>query len=76
MIHRRDAMIRLGWSVLATGSLGAQRPGRPQDVDDCRGARLPAIAQPILFNTPDADRILEGLRIFPADNPWNLDISD
>src|SRR5262249_26455280 len=36
----------------------------------------PAITQPILFNTPEADRILEGLQIFPPDNPWNADISD
>jgi hypothetical protein len=29
----------------------------------------------VLFNTEEADRILSGLRIFPADNPWNADIS-
>jgi hypothetical protein len=33
------------------------------------------ITRPILFNTPEADRILAALRIFPADNPWNQDIS-
>jgi hypothetical protein len=30
---------------------------------------------PILFCTPEADRILETLQVFPPDNPWNQDIS-
>jgi len=37
--------------------------------------KLPAIAKPVMFNTPEADRILAAMRIFPADNPWNQDIS-
>ena len=28
-----------------------------------------------MFNTPEADRILEALQVFPPDNPWNEDIS-
>jgi hypothetical protein len=32
--------------------------------------------RPVLFNTSEADRILEGLQVFPPDNPWNADISD
>jgi hypothetical protein len=36
---------------------------------------LPKIAAPVLFGTPEADRILEALQVFPADNPWNQDIS-
>jgi hypothetical protein len=32
--------------------------------------------QPVLFDTPEADRILGAMRIFPADNSWNEDISD
>ena len=47
-----------------------------QDRDVRPQSRLPEIAQPILFNTPEADRILEGLQVFPPDNPWNADISD
>lgn len=35
----------------------------------------PAITKPILFNTPDADRILAALQVFPLDNPWSEDIS-
>jgi len=30
---------------------------------------------PVLFDTPEADRILERLQIFPPDNPWHEDIS-
>lgn len=33
------------------------------------------IDRPILFGTPEADRILSALQIFPRDNPWNEDIS-
>lgn len=32
-------------------------------------------SKPILFNTPEADAILEKLQVFPPDNPWNEDIS-
>jgi len=28
-----------------------------------------------MFNTPEADRILSSLQVFPPDNPWNEDIS-
>jgi hypothetical protein len=30
---------------------------------------------PILFDTPEADRLLERLQIFPPDNPWHEDVS-
>jgi len=36
---------------------------------------LPEIKAPVMFNTPEADRILAALQVFPADNPWNEDIS-
>jgi hypothetical protein len=29
-----------------------------------------------MFNTPEADRILSALQVFPPDNPWNEDISN
>ena len=35
----------------------------------------PAIRKPVLFNTPQADRIVAELQVFPPDNPWNQDIS-
>jgi hypothetical protein len=36
---------------------------------------IPEITQPVMFNTPEADRILSALQVFPRDNPWNEDIS-
>jgi hypothetical protein len=38
-------------------------------------AAPPEIKQPILFNTPEADEIVSQMQIFPADNPWNADVS-
>jgi len=34
------------------------------------------ITEPILFDTPEADKILESIEIFPPNNPWNEDISE
>ena len=36
---------------------------------------LPRITAPVLFDTPEADRILSALQILPPDNPWHEDIS-
>jgi hypothetical protein len=33
------------------------------------------ITEPVMFNTPAADRVLAALLVFPPDNPWNEDIS-
>jgi hypothetical protein len=76
MPHRREVMIQMGSSALLSGLLGARWPGRAQDRDVRPQSRLPEIVQPILFNTREADRILESLQVFPPDNPWNVDISD
>jgi hypothetical protein len=35
----------------------------------------PEITRPVMFNTPQADRILSSLQVFPPNNPWNEDIS-
>jgi hypothetical protein len=37
--------------------------------------KMPKITKPVMFNTPVADRILTALQVFPADNPWNAEIS-
>ena len=37
--------------------------------------KMPAVARPVMFDTPEADRILAALQVFPADNPWNQDVS-
>lgn len=36
---------------------------------------LPKIGAPVMFATPEADRILEALQVFPPDNAWNQDVS-
>src|SRR5438128_2051955 len=51
--------------LLAAATLHAERD-RP---------KMPAIDKPVMFNTPEADAILKAMQIFPADNPWNEDIS-
>jgi hypothetical protein len=38
-------------------------------------AKMPAITKPVMFNTPEADTILEALEVFPPDNPWNQVVS-
>lgn len=61
-------------SAPCTGIVGQGQPatkhssGRPLPP-------MPAITQPVMFDTPEADRILEALQVFPADNPWNADIA-
>jgi hypothetical protein len=35
---------------------------------------VPPIEKPLLFDTPEADRVLEALQVFPEDNPWHEDI--
>ncbi|MCE9526806.1 MAG: hypothetical protein K8R36_12215 [Planctomycetales bacterium] len=62
-------ILRKWWSavvlvVLAAQSMAAEPPWpsvRP-------GGKLPPIKKPVLFNTPEADRILEAMQIFPPDN--------
>ena len=36
---------------------------------------MPEITAPVMFGTPEADRILEAMQVFPPDNPWNQDVS-
>jgi hypothetical protein len=76
MVCRREAILQMGWTALLPGLLGAQPPGSSPDREDRRQSKSPEITQPILFNTPEADRILEALQVFPANNPWNVDVSD
>jgi hypothetical protein len=55
-----------GAGVLAVAGTGAAARMRPP---------LPKITLPVTFGTPEADRILEAMQVFPPDNPWNLDVS-
>jgi hypothetical protein len=38
-------------------------------------AGLPPISTPVMFDTPEADRILSAMQVFPPDSAWNEDIS-
>lgn len=52
---------------LVAAVTGAQaQPPRPP---------MPSITAPVMFDTPEADRILAALQVFPPDNPWNQDVS-
>ena len=71
-------MLRTPWLlsptfiVFANAALLAQEPkdssGRPRPA-------MPRITKPVLFDTPEADKILAALQVFPVDNPWNTDVS-
>jgi hypothetical protein len=50
--------------------------GDPARVERIRAASMPKIDKPVMFDTPEADAILTALEVFPADNPWNLVVSD
>ena len=54
--------------VLAGVTADGQAPER-------RRPAMPSIAKPILFGTPEADRLLSVLQVFPPDNPWNREIA-
>ena len=41
-----------------------------------RAATAPEVRQPVLFDTPDADRILSTMQIFPPDSPWREKIAE
>jgi hypothetical protein len=36
---------------------------------------MPDVTKPVQFNTPEADKVLAALQVFPPDNPWNEDVS-
>ncbi len=64
--RRRVASLALLVAVAAT-ALAFAAPGvRPP---------MPKITAPVMFGTPEADRILEAMQVFPPDNPWNQDVS-
>lgn len=60
------------------GILVALRSIHAGDVKHSSGRVLPGmppLARPVMFNTPEADRILAAMQVFPPDNPWNEDIA-
>ncbi len=70
MIRKQYLVVVLFWSGAALIVLADDKhpSGRPLP-------KMPEINRPVMFNTPEADRILAALQVFPADNPWNTDVS-
>jgi hypothetical protein len=70
MSHGEPARLRrfvtVVLTVTAVAFLVATERARPP---------MPTITVPVQFGTPEADRILEAMRVFPADNAWNQDVS-
>src|SRR6476646_9677112 len=62
----RTPAMRWFSAALLSAALAAAPADRPP---------MPALTQPVLFDTPEADAILAALQVFPPDNPWNQDIS-
>src|SRR6185295_11702951 len=63
IIHHRTAVLLLGIIVAgATSGSGVRERKRPS---------MPKITQSVLFGTPEADRILSALQVFPPENSWN-----
>src|SRR5262249_26624015 len=64
----------LGLAVGARAD-GAEKEGLAKHSSGRPLPKMPAVTKPVLFNTREADRILEALQVFPPDNPWNQDVS-
>lgn len=48
----------------------------PKRLARIKAAKMPAIAKPVMFDTPEADAIVSALEIFPPDNAINQVITD
>ncbi len=73
---RYDRLISLS-TVLVCATVVAQSPGVVIDTDRLarlKATQMPAINEPVLFNTESADAILSAIEVFPPDNPWNIPI--
>jgi hypothetical protein len=43
---------------------------------DEKREKPPAVKKPTLFDTKEADAVVSKMQIFPANNPWNTDVSE
>ena len=72
-------MRKVTWLVVATILLTcSDSPAQKEGVRHSSGRplpELPPIKKPVMFDTPEADKILSAMQVFPPDNPWNEDIS-
>ncbi len=62
-----------GWIVLTPSLALALLFAEPSHGRD--RPKMPALTRPVMFNTPEADKVLAALQVFPANNPWNEDVS-
>lgn len=63
-------------AVLADPPKPAAAPDPPARLDRLKAAKMPAVTKPVLFDTPEADAVLEALEVFPPDNLWNTPVDD
>src|SRR5438552_922518 len=68
-------MIKITTGTVLIVILGGALVLRPAMPVRSEGKPAPALRQPVLFDTPEADAILAGLQVFPPDSPWNQDVS-
>jgi hypothetical protein len=69
---------RLELARAIAGAIRSAEPAQPHvppRADSAKPAARAEIREPVLFDTPEADRILATLQIFPPDSPWHEDIS-
>ena len=74
----REESERCAEKLQAVAPARRSGPRSPSPVVDAAARSrppLPKITAPVMFGTPEADRILEALQVFPPDNPWNQDVS-
>jgi hypothetical protein len=65
--HTRRGLAALSLVAAGTAALALAAPREKPP--------MPKITAPVMFGTPEADRILEAMQVFPPDNPWNQDVS-
>ena len=84
MLLKAKSIIRVSCACLALLAASSRQDTMAGDQERERGPASsgtgqspPAstLTQPVMFNTPEADRILTAMQVFPVDNPWNEDIS-
>jgi len=68
-VHKKVQMLM----VMAGVACGIANMGFSSPADVKPG--LPPITAPIMFDTPEADKVLDALQIFPPTSPYNEDIS-
>jgi hypothetical protein len=70
-----DMQIKTNRNIVATALLVAAGAAVIAFAAESVRPPMPKITSPVMFGTPEADRILEAMQVFPPDNAWNQDIS-